>query len=123
LGKFHQVPPFHKITQTNNISQLEFSIILGSIAATLLNFGDSVSLASAWAFTFVACLALLYSMGIYLWRVDKIKRRVAVSYHDKWGPSFLCFALVVAVAVSFGYRIAKGSEGGLKGDMKGDLKG
>jgi hypothetical protein len=52
-------------------------------------------------------------MGIYLWRVDKIKRRVAVSYHDKWGPSVLCFALVVA----------KGSEGGLKGDMKGSLKG
>lgn len=103
----------------NQFSQLEFSIILGSIAATLLNFGDTVSLASAWAFTFVACLALFYSMGIYLWRVDKIKRRVAVSYHDKWGPSVLCFALVAAVAISFGYRIAKGSEGGLKGDMKG----
>jgi hypothetical protein len=118
MGMFTSSPPY-QITPANISSQLEFSIILGSIAATLLNFGDTVSLASAWAFTFVACLALFYSMGIYLWRVDKIKRRVAVSYHDKWGPSFLCLALVIAVAISFGYRIAKGSEGGLKGDIKG----
>ena len=103
----------------NTRLQLEFSIILGSIAATLLNFGDTLSLASAWAFTILACISLFYSMGIYLWRVDKIKRRVAVSYHDKWGPSVLCFALVVAVAVSFGYRLTKGSSGGLKGDLKG----
>jgi len=90
---------------------------LGSIAATLLNFGDSISLASAWAFTIVAVIALLYSMGLYLWRVDNIKRRKAVNYHDKWGPSFLCFGLVVAVAISFGFRIAHGGEnhGGLRG--------
>ncbi|KAK3697722.1 vacuolar transporter chaperone [Vermiconidia calcicola] len=97
------------------LSWLEFSIILGSIAATLLNFGDAVALASALAFTIVAGIALLYSMGLFLWRVDKIKKRRAVNYHDKWGPSVLCFGLVVAVAVSFGYRIAKGGEGGLKG--------
>ena len=97
------------------IQQLEFSIILGSIAATLLNFGDRVSMASAWAFTIVAVIALMYSMGIFLWRVNSIKNRRAVNYHDKWGPSVLCLGLVVAVAVSFGYRLSYGGEGGLKG--------
>nr|OQO17666.1 hypothetical protein B0A51_15603 [Rachicladosporium sp. CCFEE 5018] len=97
------------------LAWLEFSIILGSIAATLLNFGDAISLASAWAFTGVALIALLYSAGIYLWRVDNIKKRRAVSYHDKWGPSFLCLGLVVAVAINFGYRFAYGGEGGLRG--------
>ncbi|KAK3706202.1 vacuolar transporter chaperone [Vermiconidia calcicola] len=97
------------------LSWLEFSIILGSIAATLLNFGDTVALASALAFTIVAGIALLYSMGLFLWRVDKIKKRRAVNYHDEWGPSVLCFGLVVAVAISFGYRISRGGEGGLKG--------
>ena len=95
--------------------QLEFSIILGSIAATLLNFGDTVSLASAWAFTIVACIALFYSMGLYIWRVDKIKKRRAVNYHDKWGPTALCIGLLIAVAISFGYRFGKGGEGDLRG--------
>ncbi|KAI6892295.1 hypothetical protein D0869_16166, partial [Hortaea werneckii] len=98
---------------------LEFSIILGSIAATLLNFGDTISLASAWAFTVVAVVALFYSLGLYLWRVSAIKSRRAVDYHDKWGPSALCFLLLIAVAISFAYRWAKGGEGGLKDGVKG----
>ncbi|KAF2487346.1 VTC domain-containing protein [Neohortaea acidophila] len=101
------------------LSWLEFSIILGSIAATLLNFGDDISMASAWAFTAVALVALFYSMGVFLWRVDRIKKKRAVSYHDKWGPSFLCLGLVIAVGISFGYRFKYGGEGGLKGDLKG----
>ena len=95
--------------------QLEFSIILGSIAAALLNFGDRVSLASAWAFTVVAVIALFYSMGRFLWRVNMIKKKRAVDYHDKWGPSVLCLGLVIAVAISFGYRLSYGGEGGLRG--------
>ncbi|WPH00570.1 vacuolar transporter chaperone 4 [Acrodontium crateriforme] len=97
------------------LAWLEFSIILGSIAATLLNFGDTISLVSAWAFTVVAVIALMYSMGIYLWRVDKIKNRRAVSFHDKWGPSALCLGLVVAVSISFAYRFTHGGEGDLRG--------
>ncbi|KAI6874805.1 SPX-domain-containing protein [Hortaea werneckii] len=101
------------------LAWLEFSIILGSIAATLLNFGDTISLASAWAFTVVAVVALFYSLGLYLWRVSAIKSRRAVDYHDKWGPSVLCFLLLIAVAISFAYRWAKGGEGGLKDGVKG----
>ncbi|KAI7284702.1 SPX-domain-containing protein [Hortaea werneckii] len=101
------------------LAWLEFSIILGSIAATLLNFGDTISLASAWAFTVVAVIALFYSLGLYLWRVSAIKSRRAVDYHDKWGPSALCFLLLIAVAISFAYRWAKGGEGGLKDGVKG----
>lgn len=97
------------------LSWLEFSIIIGSIAATLLNFGDNVSLASAWAFTILASLALLYSMVLYLWRVDKIRKRRAVTYHDKYGPTILCIGLLASVAVSFGFRVENGSKGGLKG--------
>ena len=54
-------------------------------------------------------------MGLFLWRVDKIKKRRAVNYHDKWGPSVLCIGLVVAVGVSFGFRVRYGGEGGLRG--------
>lgn len=100
-------PKVYFAAERTFLSWLEFSIILGSIAATLLNFGDSVSLVSAWGFTIVACLALLYSVGLYLWRVQMIKGRRAVRYHDRWGPSFLCLGLAAAVAISFGVRLSQ----------------
>ncbi|KAF2268493.1 SPX-domain-containing protein, partial [Lojkania enalia] len=108
-------PKVQLATERTFLSWLEFSILLGSIAATLLNFGDSLALAAAWAFTVVACAALLYSAGLFVWRVRMIRTRRAVTYHDKWGPSLLCAGLFCAVAVSFGYRFGKGGyEGGLK---------
>lgn len=50
-----------------------------------------------------------------------IRRRRAVTYHDKWGPSLLCLGLLAAIAVSFGFRVANGGyNGGLKdGGPKG----
>ena len=72
-------------------------------------------MASAWAFTVLAGISLLYSMGIYLWRVDMIKKKRAVEYHDKWGPTFLCLGLLIAVGISFGYRFSFGGRGGLRG--------
>lgn len=113
-------PKVQLATERTFLSWLEFSIILGSIAATLLNFGDSLALAGAWAFTIVACCAMFYSAGLYLWRVRMIRRRRAVTYHDKWGPTLLCLGLLAAIGVSFGFRLAKGGEGGLKdGGPKG----
>ncbi|KAJ4323240.1 vacuolar transporter chaperone [Neodidymelliopsis sp. IMI 364377] len=115
-------PKVQLATERTFLSWLEFSILIGSIAATLLNFGDGLAFAAAWAFTIIACIALLYSVGLYLWRVKKIKERRAVVYHDKWGPTLLCIGLLCAVAVSFGYRLGKGGyDGGLKGDLKGKL--
>ena len=87
------------------LSWLEFSVILGSIAAALLNFGDAVSLYAAWGFTLVACAALLYSMGLYLWRVQMIRKRRAVRYHDWFGPTALCVGLLGAVVVNFVLRV------------------
>ncbi|KAH8726462.1 VTC domain-containing protein [Phaeosphaeriaceae sp. PMI808] len=109
-------PKVQLATERTFLSWLEFSILIGSIAATLLNFGDGIAFAAAWAFTIIACVALLYSAGLYLWRVRKIRERRAVVYHDRWGPTVLCLGLFVAVVVSFGLRIGKGGyEGGLKG--------
>ncbi|KAF2457631.1 VTC domain-containing protein [Lineolata rhizophorae] len=112
-------PKVYFAAERTFLSWLEFSIILGSIAATLLNFGDAVSLISAWAFTIVACVSLFYSLFLYLWRAKMIRLRRAVQYHDRWGPSALCLGLLVAVAISFGFRLTYGGEGGLKDGIKG----
>ncbi|KAI1611616.1 VTC domain-containing protein [Exophiala viscosa] len=100
-------PKVYFATERTFLSWLEFSIIIGSIAAALLNFGDSVSLASAWAFTFVACAALVYSVVIYWLRVEMIrKRRATVSrYYDKYGTTGLCIGLFTATAITFIFRI------------------
>jgi len=108
-------PKVQLATERTFLSWLEFSILLGSIAATLLNFGDGLALAAAWAFTIIACCALFYSAGLYLWRVRMIRGRRAVTYHDRIGPTFLCLGLFVAVGVSFGFRLGVGGwNGGLK---------
>lgn len=125
-------PKVYFAAERTFLSWMEFSIILGSIAATLLNFGDQASLISAWGFTIVATLALLYSVGIYLVRVDMIrKRRASVSrYYDKWGPTLLCLMLLAAVAINFAFKIkedgwfdGKGSSGqnATMAGMKEDL--
>lgn len=111
-------PKVYFATERTFLSWLEFSIIIGSIAATLVNFGDNISLASAWAFTIVAVAALLYSVIIYCLRVQMIReRRAQVSgrYYDKWGTSLLCVGLLTATAISFGLRFKYGDDTPLKG--------
>ncbi|KAK5451421.1 vacuolar transporter chaperone [Exophiala xenobiotica] len=100
-------PKVYFATERTFLSWLEFSIIIGSIAATLLNFGDSVSLASAWGFTIVACAALVYSVVIYWLRVQMIrKRRASISrYYDRYGTTALCVGLLVATALTFVFRV------------------
>jgi SPX domain protein involved in polyphosphate accumulation/uncharacterized membrane protein YidH (DUF202 family) len=100
-------PKVYFANERTFLSWLEFSIYLGSIAATLLNFGDDASLLSAWGFTIVASIALLYSVGIYYLRVEMIRKRRAnvARYYDKYGPTFLCIGLLAATIVNFVFKI------------------
>ncbi|POR33241.1 Vacuolar transporter chaperone 4 [Tolypocladium paradoxum] len=86
---------------------LEYSIYIGTIAVTLLNFGTHPTPLSFWTagiFTLLAILSLCYSVGIYLYRSRSIRNRKAARYYDKWGPSVLCSALVIAVALNFAFE-------------------
>jgi hypothetical protein len=87
------------------LEQLEYSIYIGTIAVTLLNFstkhGNAASFVAAGAFTLLALMSLCYSVVIYLYRSKAIRMRKAARYYDKWGPSALCAALLVAVALNF----------------------
>jgi uncharacterized membrane protein YidH (DUF202 family) len=88
-------------------TQLEFSIYIGTIAVTLLNFGDKptrVSFIAAGAFTVVSILSLLYSAGNYLYRAKAIRARRAIKYHDKYGPTALCVTLFIAIALNFTFE-------------------
>ncbi|KAK3180229.1 vacuolar transporter chaperone [Lecanicillium sp. MT-2017a] len=86
---------------------LEYSIYIGTIAMTLLNFRSHPTPTSFWIsgiFTVLALLSLLYSVIIYLYRSRSIRNRKAAKYFDKWGPSVLCISLFVAVALNFAFE-------------------
>ncbi|CEJ90521.1 Putative Vacuolar transporter chaperone 4 [[Torrubiella] hemipterigena] len=86
---------------------LEYSVYIGTIAMTLLNFRDHPTPASFWVsgvFTLLALLSLMYSLGTYLYRGDAIRNRRAAKYFDKWGPTSLCLSLFVAVAINFAFE-------------------
>lgn len=105
-------PKVHFAAERTFLSWLEFSIFIGAMAGTLLNFSSTkASLVAAAGFTIVAVASLCYSLGLYLWRVEMIKRRRAVRYHDPWGPTVLCAGLAVATLLNF-VLVLRG-EGGL----------
>lgn len=74
----------------------------------MLNFGTKANLATLVVpglYTLVAVMALVYSVIIYLYRSRAIRERRAARYHDKWGPSVLCVALLGAIIVNFVYEL------------------
>jgi hypothetical protein len=95
-------------SQRTFLKWLHFAILIGGIATTLLNFiepNDRVGLISATLFTLTALLALAYSAGMYTWRVFKLRRRDAGSYHDPYGPTVLCAVLLASVMVNLIMRL------------------
>ncbi|KAM4055162.1 VTC domain-containing protein [Hirsutella rhossiliensis] len=97
-------PKVYFAAERTFLGWLEYSIYVGAIAVTLLNFGSRATPLSLWTagiFTLLAVLSLCYSVGIYLYRSWSIRERRAARYYDKWGPSALCTALLVAVVLNF----------------------
>lgn len=87
------------------LSWYEAGIVLGAVAAGLLNFGDDVAIRAAIGFTIVAISLVVYAMGMFLWRATMIRKHRAARYDDRLGPTVLCGLLAVAVAVNFGLRL------------------
>ncbi|KAI0483194.1 SPX-domain-containing protein [Xylariaceae sp. FL0804] len=100
-------PKVYFAAERTYLGWLEFSIYIGTIAVTLLNFGAKPSRTSfvvAGVFTLLAILALCYSVAIYLYRSKAISERRAARYYDKVGPTALCVALFVGVALNFAFE-------------------
>ncbi|KAK0733956.1 VTC domain-containing protein [Lasiosphaeria miniovina] len=101
-------PKVYFAAERTFLSWLEYSIYIGTVAVTLLNFGNArgnrASFVAASAFTLVAIISLCYALGIYLYRSQAIRTRRAARYYDKWGPSMLCGSMLVAVALNFAFE-------------------
>ncbi|CAI2185646.1 6417_t:CDS:2 [Funneliformis geosporum] len=98
-------PKVYFANERTFLSWLNFTVILGGLAVGLLNFGDKISVTAAAMFTAVAMMVMLYSLGTYLWRAKKIRKKESGSYDDRYGPTFLCGILLIAVVVNFWLRL------------------
>jgi uncharacterized membrane protein YidH (DUF202 family) len=83
------------------LSWLNFTVVLGGIAIGLLNFGDKITVTAASLLTFITMMVMLYALGMYLWRVRKIRKREFGPYEDRYGPTFVSILLLISVIVNF----------------------
>lgn len=71
----------------------------------MLNFGDRAAKISAFLFTGVSVLTLLYALRTYHWRAKSIRQRGQAGFDDRFGPTILALLLLVAVVANFALRI------------------
>ncbi|KAH7034827.1 VTC domain-containing protein [Microdochium trichocladiopsis] len=100
-------PKVYFAAERTFLSWLEFSIYVGTIAVTLLNFGTkptTASLVISGVFTLLAISALCYSVGIYLYRSRAIRERRVVKFYDRYGTTALCLAVVCGIVLNFAFE-------------------
>ncbi|VDC07531.1 unnamed protein product [Peniophora sp. CBMAI 1063] len=109
-------PKVYFATERTFLKWLHFSIYVGTVATTLLNFvpaDDTRGLVSAAFFTLAALASIAYSAGVFVYRARRIRMRAASGmYYDKWGPTVLCAILLLALVVNVVFRITEVAGGG-----------
>lgn len=92
------------------LSWMNFTVVLGALAIGMLNFGDRPAFISAFLFTGVALVTMLYALFTYHWRAKSIRRRGQAGFDDRFGPTFLAIILTLAVVVNFVLRVVYSSQ-------------
>ncbi|KAI8360966.1 VTC domain-containing protein [Mortierella sp. GBAus27b] len=84
------------------LNWLQFSVLLGTISLTLLNFGDKMTRISGAVLTCITLLAMLYALSIFHVRLSNIlSEKANRQFHDRWGPSVLCVFLIGGYFLNF----------------------
>ncbi|KAG0206997.1 vacuolar transporter chaperone [Mortierella sp. GBA30] len=93
------------------LNWLQFTVLLGSIALTLLNFGDRLTRISGAVLTVITLLAMMYALGIFHVRLSNIlSTKANRQFHDRWGPTVLCVFLFGAYFLNFYTKFIQTSE-------------
>ncbi|KAI0473006.1 hypothetical protein GGR56DRAFT_677044 [Xylariaceae sp. FL0804] len=88
------------------LSWLNFTVIVGALAIGMLNFGDRPAFISAFVFTAVAMLTMVYALATFHWRARSIRQRRQTGFDDRTGPTILAIVLLLAVVINFVLRIS-----------------
>ncbi|KXN71568.1 hypothetical protein CONCODRAFT_38185, partial [Conidiobolus coronatus NRRL 28638] len=89
------------------LSWLNFTLVLGSLALGLLNFGDRIGQISGLIFTLISIFVMIYSLYIYQWRAEMIRNREGGPYDDRTGPIVLVAVIFTAVVINFWLRFSQ----------------
>lgn len=98
-------PKVYFATERTYLSWLTISLIFAATAQALMNYGDLISFLTSSCFYLLAVLTVLYSTGMYVWRVINVRRKRAVRYDDQFGPDAVCSAIVLSVFINFLFRV------------------
>lgn len=101
-------PKVYFANERTFLSWIEIGILLGAMAATLLNYGNKLAKQAALMFFFVAVGTITYSIGIYIYRLRAIRERKAIRYDDPYGPAVICVSLAAAVGTDFAMQYFRG---------------
>lgn len=97
-------PKVYFATERTFLAWTEISIILAGVAGSLLNFGGPLAFKASVGFYFAAVLTIIYSVILYVWRVIQIRKKRAVRYDDRIGPTVICFVLAAATGLNFFFQ-------------------
>ncbi|KAK7696196.1 vacuolar transporter chaperone [Cerrena zonata] len=61
-------------------------------------------------FSFVAIAVMVYALWTYHWRANSIRTGGRGPYDDRFGPTVLCLALLLAIIVNFILRFTADDE-------------
>ncbi|KAF9434693.1 vacuolar transporter chaperone [Entomortierella beljakovae] len=90
------------------LNWLQFSVLLGSISLTLLNFGNQVTRVSGAALTAITLMAMVYALGVFHFRLSNIlSTKPNRQFHDRIGPTVLCVFLFGAYFLNFYTKFIK----------------
>jgi predicted permease len=84
---------------------MNFTVILSALAVGLLNFGDRPAFISSIFFIITALAMMVYSLFIYHWRAQSIRKKGQAGFDDKIGPTVLAILLSIAIAINFILRV------------------
>ncbi|KAG0275150.1 vacuolar transporter chaperone [Linnemannia exigua] len=101
-GAVRMEPKVFFANERTFLNWLQFSVLLGTIALTLLNFGDNMSRISGAVLTVITLLAMLYALSIFHIRLSNILSiKSNRQFHDRIGPTVLCIFLFGGYFLNF----------------------
>ncbi|KAI9285628.1 VTC domain-containing protein [Umbelopsis sp. AD052] len=87
-------------------SWMTFAVLLGSFSVALVNTGDKIGKIAGLMYTMISLSTLIYGYGLYYRRHELIMARASGPYDDVVGPTVICFALLIAVAINAYLKLA-----------------
>ena len=102
-GPVRMEPKVFFANERTFLNWLQFTVLLGSISLTLLNFGNVGSTrTSGMVLTAITLLAMIYALGVFHIRLSNIlSTKANRQFHDRIGPTVLCVFLFGAYFLNF----------------------